>query len=190
MAAILGPLGVILGFLGAMLSCLQATLVPSGLFLAPLWTILAPIKAALRPLRPHLGCIWGHLVPIWNLVGLPKRPFNPIPGHILLLTTYACDEKRCSLRLLDPHGPLIISALFDRILAFLEFVSAVLSSSLWIFPLALYKFRSFVLQSCCLQFVIVVIILNTTISNDQRCCFPFKRMTYSDPYWAHGPLRF
>ena len=127
---------------------------------------------------------------IWNLIGLPKRPFNPISGHARLLTTYVCDEKRCSLRLLDSHGPLIISALFDRILAFLEFVSAVLSSSLWIFPLALYKFRSFVLQSCCLQFVIVVIFLNTTISNDQRCCFPFKRRTYSDPHWALVPLRF
>ena len=123
LAAILGPLGVILGFLGAILSCLEATLVPSGYFLAPLWTILAPLKAALRPLRLHLGCISGHLVPIWNLIGLPERPFNPISGRTLqplLLTTSVCDQKRCNLRLLDPHGPLIIPTFMIAFLPFLD----------------------------------------------------------------------
>ena len=75
-----------------------------------------------------------------GIIILPKRPLSPISGHIMLLTTYVSDEKRCSLRLVDPHGPLIIAALFDRILAFLGFVSAVISSSLWTFPLALYRF--------------------------------------------------
>ena len=139
LAAILGPLGVILGSLGAILSCLEASLVPSGLFLVPLWTILASLKAALRPLRLHLGCIWGHLVPIWNpLVSQASFQSNFMPHSAS--NDICLRSERCSLRLLDPHGSLIIAALFDRILAFLGFVSAVFSSSLWIFPLALYRF--------------------------------------------------
>ena len=137
LAAILGPLGVILGFLGAMLSCLQATLVPSGLFLAPLWTILAPLKAALHRLKaPSWVCLGPsdtHLEPHWS----PQASFQ---SNFMLHSAsndIILSSKRCSLRLLAPHGPLIIATLFDRILAFHGFVSAILSSRLWILPLAL-----------------------------------------------------
>ena len=70
------------------------------------WSHLGSSWSHFGPSGGHLGLSWGHLELswghlelswggiIWNLIGLPKRPFNQISGHMLLLTTYACDEKR------------------------------------------------------------------------------------------------